>query len=418
MYTAEVLDQDKYLIAMKKLILVIQDLSLARDLQQIINIVHRAARDLTGADGATFVLREGNIVYYVDENAIAPLWKGKRFPINNCISGWAMLNKQSVVIEDVFSDPRIPHSVYHPTFVRSLAMVPVRKEDPIASIGNYWASSHVATSDELEILQALADSTSIALENVKLASRTQKSLRETQSANDEIARQLDLRDEFVSIAAHELQTPLTSLTVQMQFFSMLMKNDEFKDHPRIHELKKFIDISNRQVLELRERTQNLLEASRMRLGYFKLNLSRDVSLSEIIHKAVERCIYHDSHIKINIPEDVKGYWDKNRLIEAVRSILFNAIRFGQDKPIVISVSVENQLVSIAIKDEGVGIAKEDQARIFDRFERATSFRSYSGIGLGLFIVREIMKAHGGEIFLQSELGYGATFTLKFPQNAK
>ena len=93
-------------------------------------IVRKAARALTGADGATFVLRDNGHCYYADEDAIEPLWKGKRFPMGLCISGWVMLNCQPTTIEDIYSDPRIPADAYRPTFVKSLAMVPIRTRSP------------------------------------------------------------------------------------------------------------------------------------------------------------------------------------------------------------------------------------------------------------------------------------------------
>jgi GAF domain-containing protein len=120
---------------------VIQALSLARGVNEIVEIVRTAARKLTGADGATFVLREGPYCYYVDEDAISPLWKGQRFPLETCISGWAMLNGRSTVIPDIYRDSRIPHAAYRPTFVRSLVMVPIRPSSPIGAIGKLLGRS-------------------------------------------------------------------------------------------------------------------------------------------------------------------------------------------------------------------------------------------------------------------------------------
>src|SRR5579864_3133728 len=99
----------RYLHGMERLVTVVQELSLARDLDTVTAIVRRAARELTGADGATFVLRDRDQCHYVDEDAIAPLWKGQRFPLSACISGWTMLNREAAVIEDIYADDRIPH---------------------------------------------------------------------------------------------------------------------------------------------------------------------------------------------------------------------------------------------------------------------------------------------------------------------
>jgi GAF domain-containing protein len=141
----------------------IEQLSGARALEDVTRIVRLTARDLSGADGVTFVLRQGDHCYYADENAIRPLWKGRRFPVTSCISGWVMSHRQPVAIEDVFADPRIPHAAYRPTFVKSMAMVPVRDVDPIAAIGAYWAAPHLASEQELRILKILADASALAL---------------------------------------------------------------------------------------------------------------------------------------------------------------------------------------------------------------------------------------------------------------
>ena len=106
---------------------VVQALSLARDMDDLQRTVRAAARELTGADGATFVLREGDYCFDADEDAIAPLWKGRRFPLKTCVSGWVMQNRKPALIKDIYEDPRVPAEAYRPTFVRSLAMVPIRR---------------------------------------------------------------------------------------------------------------------------------------------------------------------------------------------------------------------------------------------------------------------------------------------------
>lgn len=153
---------------MVDLVEVIQRLSQARTVQEVQNIVRHAARRLTDADGATFVLCDNNQCHYIDEDAIGPLWKGQKFPIATCVSGWAMLNRKPAVIEDVFADPRVPHAAYQPTFVKSLVMVPIRTFDPIGAIGVYWARKRRPHEDEVSLLQALADTTAVAIENVRL----------------------------------------------------------------------------------------------------------------------------------------------------------------------------------------------------------------------------------------------------------
>jgi len=180
----------------RELVAAIQRLSLARSIPEIQTLVRTAARRLTGADGATFVLRDGAFCYYADEDAISPLWKGQRFPMPTCISGWAMLNRRPAVIEDIYADERVPHAAYRPTFVKSLAMVPIRTLEPVGAIGNYWAVRHRPTEQEVELLQALADSTAVAMENVR-------AYRELEAARLETLQRLALAAEYRDDATYE-----------------------------------------------------------------------------------------------------------------------------------------------------------------------------------------------------------------------
>lgn len=143
-------------------------LSACRSLPEIADIVRRAAREMVGADGITVVLREDRMVRYVDEDAVAPLWKGSAFPIASCISGLAMLARETIVIDDIYADARVPHDLYAKTFVKSMAMAPVRKSDPVASIGAYWATKRMPTAAEIAALEAMAQATSVAIEVIGL----------------------------------------------------------------------------------------------------------------------------------------------------------------------------------------------------------------------------------------------------------
>lgn len=188
--------------SMERLLRAVQELSLARSLPDIQSIVRTSARELTGCDGATLVLRDSGHCYYADEYAIEPLWKGSRFPLDNCVSGWAMHHREAVVIPDIYSDDRVPHEAYRPTFVKSMVMVPIRKVDPIGAIGNYWAYEHQATDEEVFLLQALADSTSIAMENVQLYAELEQRVRDRtadlEKANDEILK-LSITDDLTGL---------------------------------------------------------------------------------------------------------------------------------------------------------------------------------------------------------------------------
>lgn len=168
-----------------------------------------AARALTGADGAAFVLRQGDRVLYADEDAIGPLWKGQTFLASACISGWAIQHRESVVVEDIYADDRIPQDAYRPTFVRSLAVVPIRKEDPVGAIGAYWASRRLATPGQVVALEALAGAAAVAMTNAER-------VRELRAALAQAEATLQQRDEMLSVASHELKTPLTALNLSIE----------------------------------------------------------------------------------------------------------------------------------------------------------------------------------------------------------
>lgn len=150
------------------LIETIEALSATRTIGEVADVVRTAARRISGADGVAFVLRDQNQCWYFDEDAIGPLWKGRRFPISACISGWSMLNRETVVIPDIYADDRIPHDAYRPTFVKSLVVTPVRLDDPVAAIGAYWARSHTPSPDVVQRLQVMARATATALESGRL----------------------------------------------------------------------------------------------------------------------------------------------------------------------------------------------------------------------------------------------------------
>jgi PAS domain S-box-containing protein len=139
----------------------------ARKLDDVFAVARTSARSIIGADGVTIVLRDGDRCHYVDEDAISPLWKGKRFPMHSCISGWVMLHGEPAVIEDIYADSRIPVEAYRPTFVKSLAMLPLRVTETFGAIGCYWARQHQATGQEMRILALLADVTARAIESVR-----------------------------------------------------------------------------------------------------------------------------------------------------------------------------------------------------------------------------------------------------------
>jgi len=146
-------------------------ISRARTLDEVVATIRASARSLVGCEGIAIVRREGDLCYYVEEDAIAPLWKGEKFPASACISGWSMINRQTVVVPDVRQDDRIPHELYAGTFVRAVTMAPICREDPVGAIGAYWSQTYEPTQWEVETLEALAEAAATAVENIGFAAR-------------------------------------------------------------------------------------------------------------------------------------------------------------------------------------------------------------------------------------------------------
>ncbi len=226
----------------KLLVHTVQELSLARNIDTITGIVRRAARKLTAADGASFVLRENDMCYYADEDAIEPLWKGQHFPMSICISGWTMMHKQGAVVEDIYADKRVPIAIYRPTFVKSMAMVPIRTMDPIGAIGAYWAHQHAPTDEEMVLLQSLADITSVSIENVY--------------AYHELKEQNQKLYNIAHLQSHQVRVPIT----QIQGIYNLFNFEEFHDPQNadlLHLLKSTADSLDTLVRDISQMTNSL-----------------------------------------------------------------------------------------------------------------------------------------------------------------
>jgi two-component sensor histidine kinase len=164
----------------------VERLAGASAVEDVVEIVRSSARSLVGSHGIAVIIREGETCHYVEEDAIGPLWKGRKFPLTSCVSGWAMLHRRTVSISDIHQDDRIPQNLYADTFVRSLVMVPVRSEDPIGAIGAYWSEVYTATPEEIDTLETLCRATATAIENVRLIGALSRALTEAELARDEL----------------------------------------------------------------------------------------------------------------------------------------------------------------------------------------------------------------------------------------
>ncbi len=257
----------------------------------------------------------------------------------------------------------------------------------------------VYASSDLELAEELGRRAALALENARLYRESRDALR--------------VREEFLSIAAHEIRTPVTSIHLAVQ---------GLRDGDQPTELtRKLLDIVEREDRRLAQLVDDLLDLGRIRSGHLQIDLTR-VDLVQVAREVVDRLAPQSARTgsEVSIASDARvvGSWDRARLDQVVSNLLSNAIRFGQGKPIRVEVRAQDGRAVLRVSDQGMGIPPEDQRRIFEPFERAVRERTFGGLGLGLYIVRTIVEALGGTVHLQSAVGAGATFTVELPREVR
>jgi signal transduction histidine kinase len=297
--------------------------------------------------------------------------------------------------------------------LRSVLMVPlVAGGRPIGVLNLVWAESgrHFEPEDQ-EIMQELGRRAGLAIENARLY--------------DEARGAVKLRDEFLSIASHELKTPLTSLRLKVDGILRMTAAapatpiDVPKLTARVHTIDKQLD-------RLSELVDALLDVSRAAAGRLQLDLE-DVDLTAVVTGAAER--FKDDlanagcslSIVVTGPTGQKspivGHWDRLRLDEVITNFLSNAVKYGAGKPIQIRVSASDAEATIEVEDQGIGISPPDQERLFKRFARVASPEHYGGFGLGLWIVKVLVEAMCGRVSVRSAVGRGSTFIAELPRRS-
>jgi PAS domain S-box-containing protein len=248
--------------------------------------------------------------------------------------------------------------------------------------------------------------------------RAEEQLRENERALQEAVQ---ARDEFLSVASHELKTPITSLKLQAQLIQRQLRKDE-SELLRSGRLGQFVEQAEKQLNRLNRLIDDMLDVSRIRSGKLSLHLER-CRLSEIVVGVVQRMeaimASANTPLSLRIVRDLEGDWDRLRLEQVVTNLLTNALRYGESRPVEVQVNFEAGEAVIRVEDRGMGIAPEILPRLFERFERGVRFDRISGLGLGLYISRQIVELHGGTIEASSPgLGRGACFTVRLPTRAR
>ena len=399
---------------------VVQQLAFARDLARIQQIVREAARSLTGADGATFVLRDGEQCFYADEDAISPLWKGMRFPIQRCISGWSMLHRQPVVVPDIYADSRIAVEVYRPTFVRSLVIVPIRSIDPVGAIGNYWAHHHEATHEQIRLLQALADTTSVAIENVQmygeLEQRVRERTRELEAAREAAQQALESADRanrtksrFLATASHDLRQPLQSLSLLNGSLRRMVREPAAGEALAQQEVA--IGAASRLV-------NTLLDISKLESGAIRPEI-KDFALDELAGELSQEFASTAAAkgLELRVESCAASVRSDPGLVgQILRNLLANAIKYTREGGVTLRCLEDDGCVRVQVLDTGIGIPAEHLPHIFEEFYQigVPQNRSRDGFGLGLSIVERMARLLDVPLTVDSQPERGTAFSFALP----
>jgi PAS domain S-box-containing protein len=222
---------------------------------------------------------------------------------------------------------------------------------------------------------------------------------------------LRARDEFLSVASHELKTPLSALQIQIERLGRV-------DPAEPEKARSKVAMAAKQVVRLSRLVGNLFDVSRITAGKLRIERER-VDLAESVRDVVarfrEQAAAARCRVEVSGEDSVVGEWDRVRIEQVITNLFTNAMKFGAGRPIDLRVEDGGPSARLVIRDRGVGITPEDAERIFERYEQATSARALGGLGLGLYIARQIVEAHGGTIRVESQPGAGSTFTVDLPK---
>jgi signal transduction histidine kinase/PAS domain-containing protein len=286
--------------------------------------------------------------------------------------------------------------------LRSALVVPIRHRGPVMGAISFVSaeSSRRYTEADLTFAMELARRAAVAIENARLYAEARAAIQ--------------LRDDFLSVAGHELRTPLTALQLQLDRVQRQAQRGGLE--PK--DLQQQLDRALGQLGRIGRLVGDLLDVARLNAGRLALDVVQtDLSslVKEVADRFADQTSKAGSTLRVDVPAECTGEWDRTRLDQVLTNLVSNAIKYGGGKPIDLALHDAGARVEVTVTDHGIGVGPADRERIFERFERAVSDRHYGGLGLGLWISREIVRAHGGTIEVVSKPGIESTFTVALPR---
>ncbi|MCU0092377.1 hybrid sensor histidine kinase/response regulator [Pseudomonas koreensis] len=241
-------------------------------------------------------------------------------------------------------------------------------------------------------------------------------LQQLQSTQGELEQAVRMRDDFMSIVAHEVRTPLNGLILETQLRKMHLARDNAAAFT-LDKMHAMVDRDERQIKSLIRLIEDMLDVSRIRTGKLSIRPSC-FDLAQLVGTLLENFAQQieaaETEVSFTAAEPVEGQWDEFRIEQVVSNLLTNALRYGGKSPIQVRVYREGNEARVEVQDQGIGISEENQKRIFQQFERVSAKTVVAGLGLGLFISEQIVAAHGGSIVVESKINEGALFRVCLP----
>jgi signal transduction histidine kinase len=397
-----------------------QSLSAELDLETLLQAVTDAATKLTRAQFGAFFYNAKSAqgeAYTLYTISGVPKEAFAKFPMprNTEVFAPTFSGGDTVRSDDITKDARYgknaPYQGMPPGHlpVRSYLATSVVSRGGEVIGGLFFGHAEVAQFSEQDekLVEGLASQAAVAVDNARLYQSLQETLR--------------ARDEFLSIASHELKTPLTSLTLQSQLRRRQLAKGGL-DSLSIERMSKQLEGDARQLSRLNTLIDDMLDISRIRTGQLRLHRARlelGALTKEVLERFDSQLVEACGSVEALIEQGLEVTGDPFRLEQVIANLLTNAMKYGAGKPVVVSAArSKSGTVVLSVRDRGIGISEEDQKRIFARFERAVPSGVFSGMGLGLAIAKDIVEAHGGTIRVESRLGEGSVFSVELPKAAE
>ncbi len=236
-------------------------------------------------------------------------------------------------------------------------------------------------------------------------------------AREEMQAAVGARDEFITVAAHELRNPLAAIVLYVQNLILSTQRDKTACSD---EIKSDLIRLEMRINEFVKRAGILLDLTRLTSGNFSLEVA-EVNMTQLAERVAgdfaEQARRAECKIELDLAPNVVGLWDSLAIEQVVVNLISNAIKYGAGHPVRIRLRADEHVASFQVEDRGIGISEESQARIFDKFERAVRKNTHGGFGVGLWITNQVVRALGGEIVVDSKPGLGSTFSVSLPRRA-